>query len=72
MKIYLVIETADCEILGVTPFTELNAAKEHFSAVEMESGSLPCKDLGLECTGTLLLSGDDSYAIQLIETEVKN
>ncbi len=72
MKIYVLIETADIEIIGLRLYDNANEAWICYeqtcqeNAVSMQEGT----DLSREALGTLALAGDDSYAVQLIESNL--
>lgn len=71
MKQFLVIETADVEILGVRLFTRRQKADEYFTHVVEENGEFEWSsdEMSREIVGTLRMAGDDSYCAQMIEVE---
>lgn len=75
MKVYIVIETADVEIIAVRAYLSKENAEMDFADCALENRvnevdpDLRTEALAREAAGTVMLAGDDSYAVQLIETE---
>jgi hypothetical protein len=70
-KVYVVIETADIELLSVRFFASRADAGQCFDYCLSENQlQPPHADLSCEVEGTIMLAGDDSYAVQVIEGEV--
>lgn len=70
MKIFLTIETADVEIVGVRAHRTRKAADKTFNAIQRENSLHDADDLSHEVAGTLRMAGDDSCAVQLIEAKL--
>jgi hypothetical protein len=69
---FVLVETADVDVLGVHVFTDRDKADACFTRFAEDNGAheWPLDELSNECEGTLRLAGDDSYAVQLLETVV--
>ena len=65
---YVLIEMADVELLGVQLFTDRRVADAWFDRAADAQGAheWAAEDLGREAAGTLRLAGDDSYSAQLV------
>ena len=65
---YVLIEMADVELLGVQLFTDRRVADAWFDRAADAQGAHEWadEDLGREASGTLRLAGDDSYSAQLV------
>ena len=72
MNIYVLIETADIEILGVHVRASREHADEIFDllAVENRVHEWDADDLKKEANGAIRGAGDDSYAVEMFEQEV--
>lgn len=64
---FVLIETADVDILSVKLFSSKDDADTAFECCVRENLSIEHSLLTGECSGTLRLAGDVSYAVQLIE-----
>ena len=65
---YVLIEMADVELIGVQVFTDRRVADGWFDRAADAQGAHEWadEDLGRESAGTLRLAGDDSYSAQLV------
>ena len=69
MPVFIVLETADVELVGASVFSALPEAVQCFDRLCVEN-DVPDEDVTpLELSGTLRIAGDDSYAVQLIQRE---
>ena len=66
---YVLIEMADVELLGVRVFTDREPADAMFDGAAKANGAHKWaqRDLAQETYGTVRLAGDDSYSVQLVE-----
>jgi len=71
-QMYLVVQTADIEIIAIESFKNKTSAMEHFEAI-MEEDNLIEEDVDCrnELGGTLRIAGDDCACVQLIERKIK-
>ncbi len=69
---FIFIEMADVELVGVRLFTDILSAHGHFNEVmeELKLIEHDRKSLCNEVNHTLRMAGDDSASIQLIERKV--
>ena len=67
MAVFIVLETADVEIIGLSVFGELVEAGWRFSKLCEENAICDEPVLPEEIPGTLRNAGDDAYAVQLIQ-----
>ena len=72
MKTYLVIQTADMEIVGLDVHETKETAERQFEAITEEDKLIePEGDWSdNELTGTLRIAGDDYVCVQLVEREL--
>ncbi len=70
-KKYIVIETADVEIISLRIFNDRNDADTHFNKCRDDNHEIDWEEIPFELEGTLRGAGDDSYSIQMIEREVE-
>jgi hypothetical protein len=72
MKTYLVIQTADIEIVRLDVHETKGTAEKQFEAITDEEKliELEFDEIGNELTGTLRIAGDDSACVQLVEREL--
>lgn len=71
MKVYIIIQTADMEIVGLYAHETKETAENQYEAI-MEEDRLIEPDgdwSNNELTGTLRIAGDDSSCVQLVERE---
>ncbi len=66
---FILIETADAELLNVSAFAESNAAIAAFDRCCLENNVNKQAPPENDC-GTIATGGDDSYSVLLIETDV--
>lgn len=72
LTVFIVIETADVEIVSVRSYRRRKEADHIFDAIQREHSLHEVDDLSTETAGTLRLAGDDSCAVQLFEsTEIE-
>lgn len=69
---YIVIEMASVELLGIEAYRTRRKAEEAFAAIcaDGKLGQYGSWELGNEVDGTLALAGDDAHSVQLIERKV--
>ena len=67
MAVFIVLETADIEIISLNVFAERDEASRRFSKLCEENGICDEAFLLEELPGTLRIAGDDAYAVQLIQ-----
>ena len=72
MKTYLVIQTAEMEIIGLDVHETKGTAEKQFEAITEEDKLIePEGDWNdNELTGTLRIAGNDSACVQLVEREL--
>lgn len=73
MKTYLVIQTADIEIVSIDVYDTKRTAVSQFEAIMKEDKLIePDGDWSdNELTGTLRIAGDDSACVQLVEKNME-
>lgn len=72
MKIYILIEQCDIEIIRIDCYNTVFKAEEVFKAC-CEQNHVCEEDIDQlepELRGTLAIAGDDAYCVQLIEREI--
>ena len=69
--VYVLIETADVEILGIDLFSSEETANKHFDACLEENEVIEETNLEDELDGTIRFAGDEAYAIQLLKREIR-
>lgn len=69
MDLFIIIEMADVELIGVTCITDETAARELFeqSAAKHSAPIWEAHDVARKIGGTLAVAGDDSYSVQLVK-----
>ena len=67
MAVFIVLETADIEIIGLNVFAEFVEAGRRFNKLCEENGICDEAVQREELPGTLRIAGDDAYAVQLIQ-----
>lgn len=71
---FVLIETADVDVLSVALFTNKTEAEARFEALAEQHrvSEWPDEDCTYEAAGTLRLAGDEAYAVQLLEVQPVN
>lgn len=71
--VYVLVEMADIELLSVRVFSSKKRAVEvfHGCSCENQCQEFDEKDMAHEIDGTLMMAGDDSYSVSLVERGVK-
>ncbi len=67
MAVFIVLETADVEVVGLNVFAEVVEAARRFNMLCEENGICDEAVQREELSGTLRIAGDDAYAVQLIQ-----
>lgn len=63
---YVIIETADVEIISVRLVRDRAEALRIFEMCCLENECEPSEDLENEVKGTIAIGGDDGYAVQVV------
>jgi hypothetical protein len=65
-KVYVLIETADVELIGLRLTVDAEKATAWFEACCEENDVIPKPPEACEIAGTGRIAGDDSYCVQLL------
>ena len=67
MHVFIVVETADIELVGLNVFHDGSEAARCFDNLCDRNQVIEEHSLTHELPGTLRIAGDDAYAVQLIQ-----
>lgn len=68
---YVAIEMADIELIGVNLFKKREDAIGYFEKVSEENGVTQWteSEMAREAEGTIAIAGDDAYSVQVVQAE---